>query len=130
MKFTDEQLRDFARKVVLSCTEDIDYMGVGEKFGHNWAHLSEQEFDDVQSRVHDLATSSTVTVSWPGDQDADAEVKRLRAEVEQLTKRAEFAEAAHDQRLQEVDALTRALHDTRAEAAELDRRLNAEEEGR
>jgi len=72
--FTDQQLRDFARRVVESCTEDIDFMGVGEQFENEWSGLPMEEFDDVQRRVHDLASSATVTVSWPDEQGGDGDV--------------------------------------------------------
>lgn len=63
--------RDLARQVVLSQLDDIDYMGVGEQFEDQWADLTPEEFEAVQRRVHDLATSATVTVTWPDEQDGD-----------------------------------------------------------
>lgn len=68
--FTDEQLRAFARQVIESAASDPDFMGVGERFEDEWAHLSSGEFDEVQERVHDLACSATVTVSWPDGREA------------------------------------------------------------
>ena len=71
MKYSNEQLKDFARKVIEECASDPDYMGVGEQFEETWADLTPDEFDDVQSRVHDLACNAIVTVSWPDEQDGD-----------------------------------------------------------
>lgn len=58
-----------ARQVILSSAEDIDYCGIGEQFGDDWKAegLTEAERDARQHHVHDLATSATVTVTWPKD---------------------------------------------------------------
>lgn len=70
---------EWARKVVLSHAEDVGFMSVGDQLGDEWGDLSEDEWDERQTRVHDLALSATVTVSW------DDEVPALRAEVRRLT---------------------------------------------
>lgn len=69
-EFTDEQLRGFARNVITSCTEDIDYIGVAEKHEAQWAGLDEADRDRVHRAVYDLAVSATVTVSWPNEEQA------------------------------------------------------------
>ena len=82
MTYTDEQLRDFARKVIEVDVQDPDFIGVGEQFEEEWAHLSPDEFDEVRSKVHSLACSAVVDVTFPGEQserDRLAEqVKRVR----------------------------------------------------
>lgn len=39
LPFTDDQLKEWARQAILSARADIDYMGVGEQFEDEWAHL-------------------------------------------------------------------------------------------
>jgi hypothetical protein len=74
VKYTTEQLKNWARKFIEECAADLDYMGVGEQFEDEWADLPEDEFGKVQRAVHDLACAATVTVSWP---DSITEEERL-----------------------------------------------------
>lgn len=71
--FTNDQLRDFARRVIESATEDPDFAGVAEQLGDEWDHLAEDEFDRVHRAVHDLARAATVSVTWPCEEPADAD---------------------------------------------------------
>lgn len=67
--YTAEEYAE-ARQVVSNATEDIDYMGVGEQFEDKWSGegLTNDQWDARQKRVHDLAESATVTVSWPDEE--------------------------------------------------------------
>jgi hypothetical protein len=67
---------EYARRYVISDTEDPDFGGVGEMFEDEWKGLTLAEFDARMRRVHDLACSATVTVSWPHEQN-DARAKTL-----------------------------------------------------
>jgi hypothetical protein len=94
MTYTDEQLRDFARKVIEVDVQDPDFMGVGEQFEDEWADLTQEEFDEVRSKVHSLACSAIVTVTFPGEpSERDRRSERARA-VEALGDVGRTAEAA------------------------------------
>jgi hypothetical protein len=82
---------EWARRVVISQTEDPDFLGVGEMLEDDWKGLDEKTRDEVHERVHDLACSAKVTVSWPHEPPPDE-----RQSVEATpTIREELAEAAH-----------------------------------
>lgn len=67
VRYTDQQLRDFARKVVEVDTQDPDFIGVSEQFEEEWADLPQDEFEEVHSKVHSLACNAVVTVTFPGE---------------------------------------------------------------
>lgn len=57
---------EWARTLVEDAAEEIDFMGVGERFEDAWADLSVEEFDARRERVYDLATKkAVVTVTFP-----------------------------------------------------------------
>lgn len=117
MKYTDEELKGFARKVIEADIENPDFMGVGEQFEDEWAHLDEDEFHQVQLDVHNLACAATVTVSFPGEQSEDGTEARVRAvldaavedterlglEVQALTEERDAARAEQTRLLAEVE---------------------------
>ncbi|WP_141576081.1 hypothetical protein [Actinomadura sp. WMMA1423] len=76
MKYTDEQLKDWARKYVVEAASELDFVGVGEMFEEDWEPF-DLDFDatqDLMRKVHDLACAATVTVTWP---DSITEEERL-----------------------------------------------------
>lgn len=118
MKYTDEELKGFARKVIEADIENPDFMGVGEQFEDEWAHLDEDEFHQVQLDVHNLACAATVTVSFPGEQSEDGTEARVRAVLDAAVEDTERLGL-------EVQALTEERDAARAERDELDARLDA-----
>lgn len=64
MRYTDEQLKDFARQVIEHDASNPDFMGIAEQFEDEWTDLPADEFEQVHRRVHDLACSATITVTW------------------------------------------------------------------
>ncbi|WP_433330079.1 hypothetical protein [Spirillospora sp. CA-294931] len=71
-RYTEEELREFARQVIESKTEDPDFIGVAEQFEEEWADLDEAALDEVHRKVYDLACAASVTVFWPDDQTGEA----------------------------------------------------------
>ncbi|WP_242892600.1 hypothetical protein [Actinomadura litoris] len=81
MKYTDEQLKDFARRVIQDRAADIDFGYVGEMFMEEWADVPEDEFDKVKTAVHDLTMSAAVAVSWPDEQIAEIRARAGRCKM-------------------------------------------------
>lgn len=70
-KANDIDLYACARAVIETATEDIDFMGVAEQHDDAWSHLAPEHEHLIHLRVHDLATSATVTVTWPDEPPAE-----------------------------------------------------------
>lgn len=82
MKYTEQQLKDWARQFVLDRAEDLDFGYVGEMFEEEWDPIT-PDFDAFQAlarQVHDLACAAVVTVRHP-DEPTEAQqlAERLRA---------------------------------------------------
>lgn len=60
-----------ARAVIECAAEDIDFVGVAEQHEDAWSHLAPEHERLIHLRVHDLATSATITVSWPDEPPAE-----------------------------------------------------------
>ena len=78
MRYTDEQLRTFARQIVQADVEDPDFIGVAEAFDEEWTDLPSDEFDEVHRAVYDLACSAVATITFPGE---ETEADRLARQV-------------------------------------------------
>ena len=56
--------REIAKKIILGRTSDIEYLTIVEQMPDN---LTEDEQDELASKVAASISSATITVEWPGE---------------------------------------------------------------
>ncbi|MFF7147535.1 hypothetical protein ACFZAO_05610 [Streptomyces griseoaurantiacus] len=101
--YTDDDLRAEAANQHANLTEDPDFLGIGEQMhgrviestvvdlepetgeplemGRAWHHLSEDQFETAQRKIHDLITGAADLSEWAIDLGADG----LKPDEHQLT---------------------------------------------
>lgn len=70
---TEEQRH--AERIILSHTEDIDFGSIGEQLEDATKDMTDEEADDLCSRVDFWASNATVTVSWPAADTPEGETR-------------------------------------------------------
>jgi hypothetical protein len=63
--YSDQELRVFAGRVIMSKIDDVDFVGVAEQFEDEWETLGAEQHDTVHRLVFDLVHSAAVRVTWP-----------------------------------------------------------------
>lgn len=80
--YTDQQVKDWARRYLLAAAGDLDYGLVGEMFEEDWEPfgLDFAGYTELMRKVYGLACNAVVTVTFPGEPtEAQRLAERLRA---------------------------------------------------
>lgn len=62
-------VRELAAEIVISHATDIEFMSVGEMIDGDQriGDIDEDDFDTLQTAIHDMARKATVAVTFPDD---------------------------------------------------------------